>query len=167
MRLISALFLLIPLLAFAAPNMDIRLKVALSYNFAKFTQWPDSLATNELTFCYFDKSFTEAFSQLKGKRVAKKQIKTHQLDNSDELNTCQVLYLSTNDQPVLVNTLLAVKNLPVLTVSDQPGFIASGGMIEFTAVNNKMRFKINNVGIKQGGLSLSSKVLKMAVEVRH
>lgn len=167
MRSFFALLLLIPLLAFAEPNKDIRLKVALSYNFAKFTHWPDSLANEAFTFCYFDKNFTEAFSQLKGKTVAEKQIKTRKLDDSDELNTCQVLYLSKNDQPVLVNTLLAVKNLPVLTVSDQPGFIASGGMIEFTVVNNKMRFKINNVGIKQGGLSLSSKVLKMALEVRH
>ena len=156
-----------PLLAFAEPNKDIRLKVALSYNFAKFTHWPDSLANEAFTFCYFDKSFTEAFNQLKDKTVAKKQIKTRKLDHTDELNTCQVLYLSKNDQPVLIDSLEAMQNLPILTVSDTPDFFTSGGMIEFIVENNKMRFKVNNTRIKQVDLNLSSKVLKLALEVRN
>jgi hypothetical protein len=167
MKNFCALLLLIPLLAFAEPNKDIRLKVALSYNFAKFTHWPDSLANEAFTFCYFDKNYTEAFNQLKGKTVAKKQIKTRKLSYSDKINDCQLLYLSKADQSVLVNTLLTMQKLPILTVSDSPDFLTSGGMIEFVVANNKMRFKVNNTRITQVDLNLSSKVLKLALEVRN
>ncbi|MBQ0725020.1 MAG: YfiR family protein [Cycloclasticus sp.] len=167
MRLILTLFLLVPWLAFAEPNKGIRLKVALSYNLAKFTHWPDSLVNEAFTFCYFDSSYTDVFSQLKGKAIAKKKIKTRKLDYSEEVSTCQVLYLSKTDQPALVSTLLAAQNLPTLTLSDSPGFLSLGGMIEFVVVKNKMRFKVNNTRIKQVDLNLSSKVLKLALEVRN
>lgn len=51
---------------------------------------------------------------------------------------------------------------PVLTVSDVPGFTRSGGMLGLVRRGQRLGFEANPVAIRNGGLMLSAKVLKLA-----
>ena len=50
----------------------------------------------------------------------------------------------------------------ILTVSDTETFIQDGGMIRFITDANKIRFQVNLTATKDAGLTLSSKLLRLA-----
>jgi len=51
---------------------------------------------------------------------------------------------------------------PVLTVSDLPGFTAAGGMLELVRSSGHIVFDANPAAIRNSGLVVSAKVLKLA-----
>ena len=51
---------------------------------------------------------------------------------------------------------------PVLTVSDLPGFTAAGGMLELVKSSGHVVFDANPAAIRNAGLVVSAKVLKLA-----
>lgn len=77
------------------------------------------------------------------------------------VDECRIIFLS--DLNVLNSSILEqmYKN-HVLLVSDVAGFAARGGMIEFTLRDNKLKLVVNLKSVKQAGLKLSSKLLRMA-----
>ncbi len=54
----------------------------------------------------------------------------------------------------------------VLTVSDMPQFSRQGGMVQFILDGSRVRFEINLASAERAGLTLSSELLKLAVNVR-
>jgi len=54
----------------------------------------------------------------------------------------------------------------VLTVSDMPGFVQSGGIIGFETVNNKIKLQVNLSTAKTANLNISSKLLSVAEIVK-
>ncbi len=55
--------------------------------------------------------------------------------------------------------------LPILTVSDIPGFMESGGTIQFVLLENRVRFAVNLNPARKCGIVLSSQLLKVATKV--
>lgn len=161
------ILLLIPALSYGEARADINLQVALSYNFAKFTKWPASQAAEDLTFCYYNKDFAEGFARLAGKKVAGSSIKIHHLTDVNDINGCQLVYLDQTDPESVQKVLLASRDKNVLTISDNKGFVGVGGMIELVAVDNRMKFKIDQSELKRAGLGMSAKVLKLALDVKQ
>jgi hypothetical protein len=53
----------------------------------------------------------------------------------------------------------------ILTVSEgeTDDFIKAGGMINLVIVDNKIRFQINDNAAKKAGLTISSKLLSLAI----
>ena len=51
---------------------------------------------------------------------------------------------------------------PVLTVSNSPGFTSAGGMIGLFRSGRNIVFDANPVAIRNSGLQVSAKVLKLA-----
>jgi hypothetical protein len=51
---------------------------------------------------------------------------------------------------------------PVLTVSDMPEFTRAGGMIGLVRISGHVAFEANPMAIRNAGLMLSAKVLKLA-----
>jgi len=60
----------------------------------------------------------------------------------------------------------SLKALPVLTVSDDPGFAPSHGIIELVVANGRMQFAVNTDAANRAGLRLSSRLLGLARIVR-
>ena len=61
----------------------------------------------------------------------------------------------------------ALRDAPVLTVSDAPRFSQREGMIEFVKDGERIRFEVNLVAAERAGLTLSSDLLKVATYVRR
>jgi hypothetical protein len=76
---------------------------------------------------------------------------------------CHLLYVAQKSQ--MTALLNSMGRLPVLTVSDSPGFIQAGGMIGLYLVENRVRFSINLGAAQRAGLKLSSQLLQLAQEV--
>lgn len=138
-------------------------KAAYLFNFVKFVEWPPGVAVDTLTVCFLGgKGVHEALaSGLDAKRAGQRKLVARQLEPSTTVDSCAVLYA---DAASVDHSLAAT--LPVLTVSDAPGFATRGGMIELFTENHRLRFVINVAHVNQAGLRISSDLLKLAASVQ-
>ena len=58
-----------------------------------------------------------------------------------------------------------VDSARTLTVSDLADFVEQGGMIQFVAEGNRVRFSVNVAAAERVGLAFSSELLRVAVAV--
>ena len=140
------------------------LRVAFVYNFAKYVEWPKPIyggAQFELCLSGSD-SVIEALQRLKGQSVQQRKVTTRVLHFGDDYNGCQLLFVGRSEESRLKSLLANLKNMPMLTISNIPGFAKSGGMIELFREKKKLRFAINLDAAQNSGLSISSRLLKLA-----
>lgn len=82
-----------------------------------------------------------------------------------EAKTCALAYLSAEEGERMREDLAILAGTDVLTVSDAPGFVERGGMIQFVLVANHVRFAINLSAVNRAHLVLSSELLRVASSV--
>jgi transcriptional regulator of aromatic amino acid metabolism len=99
-----------------------------------------------------------------GERINSLPVTVKHVNAVEQAASCQILFIDRSEQRRL-DSLLSALNLGVLTVSDMPGFLNHGGMIEFQLINDRVRFEVNLSAAEKSGLSLSSDLLKVAVRV--
>lgn len=159
------------------PSGEYQLKAAFIYNFIKFTRWPAPKAalnnntTNGIPLrlaVIGNNDFNGKLMALNGKLTAEHRIIFETLKEDatwDDIRSYQILFISFDNARQCLPTIMAVTGIPVLTISDTPGFAEQGGCIEFKIVNNKLRFIINRSAIERQGLKLSYKVYILALKV--
>jgi hypothetical protein len=67
----------------------------------------------------------------------------------------------------LKQILTTLRDASVLTVSDLPEFTQRGGMVQFISEGDRVRFEVNLATAEHAGLTLSSELLKVAINVRR
>ncbi|MBQ0724659.1 MAG: YfiR family protein [Cycloclasticus sp.] len=143
------------------------LKVALAYNLAKFVTWPEQAKANEFfQFCYLSKAYESGIEYLQGKKLHNKVIQKKYLKDLNQASVCDAIHISGANRVLLPRLLIALNKSPTLTVSDSAGFIDNGGMLEIVSKDNRLQFKANRTAFEKAGLSIRSKALKLALEVK-
>jgi hypothetical protein len=156
-----------PLAAAAELSREYLIKAAFLYNFAKFTEWPETAfahANAPLTICVVGRDpFGAALDSLNGKIIKGRTVAIFRLPDTAGAAACQVIFISESERERLATILRSLRGQPVLTVADMPDFARAGGIINLkTNPDERIRFDIN-VGIaQQAGLRLSSKLLSLA-----
>jgi hypothetical protein len=155
-----------------AKPTEYEVKATYLYNFSRFVEWPaqslpaqsDSFAICVLGDNPFGPALNATVAQetIGGKSVVAKQISTPQ----DAVN-CRVLFISSSEAKRLKEILTALGAASVLTVSDLPKFTQRGGMVQFVLEGGRVRFEVNSAIAERAGLTLSSELLKVAVNVRR
>jgi hypothetical protein len=142
------------------------LKAAYLFNFAKFVSspvWEAEGAEAPFRFCVLGHHpFGDALARLPTKQVRQHPILVEYLRATAPLGACRVLFIGAAEEPRLRRLLPVLKDRPILTVSDLPGFTRLGGMIEMLQEGQRLRFEINLAAAKAAGLSLSPKLLRLA-----
>lgn len=154
--------------AVAAPN-EYEVKAAFLYNFAKFTAWPSpsGQAEDVFTICILgDDPFGPALDLLKGKPVDGRPVEVHRLTKPAEIGRCRMVFVGPPHARDIGSLAEKLRDQPVLTIGDGPGFVRSGGMIGFVLSDGRVRFEISPGRISPTGLTVSSQLLKLAIIVR-
>ena len=143
-------------------------KAGFVYNFVKFTQWPGEREgdSRPLDICTPGALPLDGhFALLQGRMVGNRKIALRAQVAPADWRGCQVLYLSEADAGRAESGLRGLGSSPVLTISDQSGFVQAGGMIGLRAEDNRVRFDVNLLAAQRAGLTLSSQMLKLAGQV--
>jgi hypothetical protein len=144
-------------------------EAAYLYNFGKFVYWPGdpSGASTPFTICILgDDPFGEDLNTLvANETIQGRPITTKHLSSASSSDTCQIVFLGLSEQARLAKDLTELSKRPILTVSNLPGFLEYGGVIQFLQQNNRVRFAVNLTPAEQSGLVLSSELLKVAMYV--
>lgn len=146
---------------------EYRLKAAFLYNFALFTEWPESVGST-LHLCLLGKDpFGEEIDPLQGKAVGSRSIVVQRKAGVESLRGCQLVFISGTAIGGLSRVLDALRGSPVLTVADSPGAARQGVALNMNVAQNRVTFEANLDAARGAGLNLSSKLLRLATEVHQ
>lgn len=144
-------------------------KAAYLFNFTRFVEWPDGTPppSDPFRLCVLaDRTMTDLIEQtMTGEAVKGRASETTVPSSTDEARRCQILFVGRTEIGRAAPMLAAVRNHPVLTVSDAARFADTGGMIEFLRVDQHVRFRVNVEAAKRSRISISSRLLRVAVDL--
>jgi hypothetical protein len=155
-----------------AKPSEYQVKAAYLYNFGRFVKWPqpasgeknDSFAVCVLGQDPFGQTLDAA---LTGETLDGKPVKIRRLAKAQDAVDCRILFVSLTEERHLKEILAVIDQPGVLTVSEIPGFSQRGGIIQFVAEGDRVRFEINLANAESSRLVLSSELLKVAATVRR
>jgi len=186
------LFTFGPVLAYAREDSapvrygEHQVKAAFLYNFAQFTDWPQSKIAepNTITIGLLgEHPFENAFDPIKNKTVKDKRLiikdlgrfrqsfpqdaagKLEFANYIEQLKKCHLLFICDSERENFKAIIEAVKGYNVLTVGETEDFLEFGGIITFIPGTEKVVFEVNQKVCEQEGLKISSQVLRLARKV--
>jgi len=80
----------------------------------------------------------------------------------DDLKLCHLVYFTRPEAERLANRLPDLRSAPVLTVGEGVQFLERGGLIGFVVESDRVRFSIGRRAAATAGLTVSSKLLRVA-----
>jgi hypothetical protein len=144
---------------------EYEVKAAFIYNFLKFVEWPDkAFATtgSSLNICIVgDDPFGNAIKIYEGEKVRNKYIAIKNTPFQG-IKNCHVVFISRSEAEHLPHILKAIRGLHILSIGDTDTFEQEGVIINFSIVQQKVRFEIDVKAARRSGLSVSSKLLSLA-----
>jgi hypothetical protein len=141
-----------------------QIMTAYIYNFTQFTTWPADAIGGEFSVCVLgDNPFGSTLAALRSRSVDGKKIVTRLYRHMPAgIAGCNVLFVDDSERGNMDDIVKALKGSSALTMSDMDGFIAAGGMVEFERNDQKVGIKIGLHSVQAAGLSISSKLLRIA-----
>ena len=153
--------------ALAQATPEYRAKAGFLYNFIAFTEWPAKVGS-PLSLCvYGPDPFGDELNALQGKSVNGRSLAIRNVGNPDQVKSCQVVFVASSAIDSLPRILDALQGEPVLTVADSKVALDSGVGINMLVRQNKIAFEVNLVATRRAQLNVSSKLLRLASEVRQ
>ena len=145
-------------------QLEQTVKAAYIYNFTKYVEWPSGSFDNSgilvIGIIGSDAVAGELEKSVEGKSVGGKRIVVRHLRWGQDLAQCQVLFVPASEMSG-ASQLTHIKERPILTVGESPGFARRYGIINFIIESNRVRFEINAQSAKDAGLTISSKLLSL------
>ena len=150
--------------------IEASVKAVFLFNFAKYVTWPPiaigERSPGDVRICVTarDSFFSLLQSAVQGEDIDGKPLVAVALDGLDGARTCQILYVGDAASADGKAWLSAVRGQQVLTVADGP--LNDETVIAFVRDGNRLRFDINRAAGSRRGLNISSKLLRLARQVR-
>jgi hypothetical protein len=152
------------------PSLEYAVKATYLYKFAPFVEWPTNAAE------FPDGSFTicvvgdNPLGGLLDRAVHDQDVDGHtieirRLPSVTGNPGCAMMFVSGSDTRSASGVLAAVRGLPILTVTDGASNPDATGIINFVITDGRVRFDIDNAAAAASGLTISSKLLSLAVRV--
>ncbi len=150
-------------------SLEYPIKAAYLYKFGNYVEWPKPAFANPgspLNLCVLgDDPFGNLLdSAVDGQRIDGRTIVLRRLKSVGHESGCHILYLGIADPQRAGQALESVRGESVLVVSDAGS--GAPGMIQFVLKDNRVRFNIDDDMAKSSGLTISSKLLALAVTVK-
>jgi hypothetical protein len=149
-------------------SLDITLKAVAFEKLALFITWPQGTQLKDTSSTFviavlnnipFGRNLEETY---KTQRIKNKRVKIVYIKNVKKLKMCDLLYISNSSVNELKTILSAINGRPILTISDTEGFAEAGCFVNFYEYENKLRFEINQKGMKDAGFTIDYRLLRVS-----
>jgi hypothetical protein len=157
--------------AFAQTTVETKLKAAIVSKFPQFVEWPPAALADgaAVTICMVgggDPMQKDLEDLVAGEALENHPYAVRTVDREADVDGCHVLFAAAAAVASHRPLLRRAAALPVLTVSDDPGFLDNGGIVRLRSVSGRMRFDVNAGAAQRVGLRISSQLLQLAMTVR-
>ena len=157
------------------------IKMALTYKFIKFIEWPDSCFKDEKSPIVIGVVGKDPFGEtldktFKGKTQGSRSFRIERYATYEDIGACHILFVPESEKKNHAAINAAVAGKHVLQIGDWTGFAAEGGIINFYLEETKgkdgktsvkIKFEINADQAKEEKIKISSQLLKLARPVKN
>lgn len=149
---------------------EYQIKAAFLYKFGSYVEWPEgSFDSENGTFTIgvmgADKLARYLVGMVRGRTIAGRPIVIHVLEPGQDLSGVQVLFIGRGVKDELPSILAAVRDDPVLTVTESDASRSTDSVINFVVVDNRVRFDVALASAKHRRLKISARLLEVARRV--
>lgn len=149
------------------PSHEYQVKATFLFNFIQFVQWPPStfpspdapILVGVLGYDPFGRALEAV---LTGETVRTRSLHVIRSRHWQDLQHCHLVFVSPSERQHVDPILRAFSTRPVLTVSEVPGFVEQGGVINFFFEGHKIRFEINPTAARRHDIKMSAQLLNLA-----
>jgi hypothetical protein len=154
-----------------AQNLEVAVKATYLYKFAPFVEWPASAFETEMTPLSICIQGDDPFGPVLDRAVAGQRMGPHpvvvrRMARVERSSGCHVLYAGGSRAQSAIDALRAVHGAGVLTVTDSGHETGAHGIIQFRIKDGRVRFDIDDAAAAEDHLTISSKLLSLALSVR-
>lgn len=138
------------------------LKAAFIYSFVRYSEWPQKPEKVRIAFFGPHRLYAR-LSGLIASRPAKVSPQYSLCDSEACLPQAQAIFISRDDP--LASELQRMTRLPALTISDIPGFLEQGGIVEIHRRGERFTFRISLKNALRHSIHINPEMLAYAEEV--
>jgi len=153
----------------AAAYPEEAVKAVFLYRFAGYVTWPGSTA-NAPEFTIAVLGADQVAEQLKEflpeHPINGRPARVEAIQGLGQLGDAQMIFIGPGVTGKLSVLIEALKNRPVLIVTDQPGALDEGSTVNFLIEQQHVRFEISTAAAKRSGLLIGSDLLAVAERVK-
>jgi hypothetical protein len=149
--------------------LEYQVKAAFLHKFIKFIEWPDRQLTDTSTVIIGsigESPMVAALQALSDKELEDPRVCVRRFESSDDLEFCHILFVPASEDENLAEILAELGRAGTLTVGESQRFAGFRGMINFVIADKKIGFEVDIGSVHRHGLRISSKLLRLAKEVR-
>ncbi len=148
----------------AGTPLETTVKATYLYKLAPFVTWPDG-GNGPFTICVVgqDPFGAQLDRAVAGQSLGTRPFQIVRMDSITPQSVCQIAYIGGSRDQSVAGALRAVQGAPVLTVTDEGD---ASGIVEFAVRDNRVRFRIDQAAAVDNRLTISSKLLSLALTVK-
>jgi len=144
-----------------------KLKVAVIGKVPKFITWENE-EKEHFSITVLNNQFGNTLNEkYGGKKIKDRDIKIRYVDNIEEIEDTDILYIPSINSNKLSLIINKVANKNILTISDIRGFADKGGIIQINFVSQKLKLKINLDSANRENLEIRSALLRISDVVKR
>lgn len=144
---------------------EYQIKAGIILHFISFTEWSSQALppnSSSIQVCVAGREAYQTLSAaMQGKSLKGKRVAVSLFSGLQDLNGCQVLFVSESERARARTLLDAARSQNILTIGEIAGFTKNGGVINISTRNNKLEFTINPGAAARANLSVSSQLLRL------
>lgn len=161
--------LLLLLAATPAPRSapETAVKAAFLVKFGAYVDWPAPASDQPMVLCVVGRDTLGRMidEAVVGQEIGGQPIILRHLGRVDPSSGCRIAYIAGSPAQPVEASLAALASAPVLTATDSEAGPAHG-IIHFEIAQNRIRFRIDQQQAARAGLTISSKLLALALSVQ-
>lgn len=150
-----------PVLRASEEVPEYSMKAMLLYRLSQFIYWPDGHdpGVRPVLCVAGNHPFTSTLEHLAGQAGLDLRV------NPRELAVCNLLFLTRDQSGQLSGWLKRLNGLPLVSVSDIPGFVSRGGMVELPLNNGRVGILVNREVALHSGIDFNAQLLRLASRI--
>ena len=147
------------------------IKAAFLYKFLDYAEWPDSAFAQPdsplvIGVTGADDIAAELQQITAGRKVGSRPVSVRRVREADSLAGLHMLFIGRSESARLASLAHRARDRAVLTVTEIPGALEHGAIVNFVLVEGRVRFEIALDNAERSGVKLSSRLLAVAITVR-
>lgn len=167
-----AMIAALPALARSEDNahLERRIKAAFLYKFGGYVEWPSSSFPSRetpLTIAVVgdDLLAAELSRMVAGRTIERRSVSVSRVGPDESVEGAHIVFLGADAHGRLATISRRLRSKPVLLVTDWPGALSAGSMINFLISGGRVRFEISLPAAEDNGLTFRSGLLAVAQTV--
>jgi len=153
-----------------ASSLERQVKAAFLYKFGDYVEWPaGTFATADAPLVIGvmadDELAHDVVLVTAGRRIQGHPVEVREVREGDDFSTLDALFIAGAGRARVQSIINALPHQPVLIVTECPGGLDAGGMINFRIVDGHVRFEVALDHADGRGIRLSSRLLTVALRV--